>query len=503
MATIFPGRFSMLILVIVAICAPSHAQESPAARKGDEQATTRGLPAEATTNHAITIDGEKIAFVARAGAVRLRDAQTDAPQADVAYVSVERTGVDAAARPIIFVFNGGPGAGSAWLALGALSPWRLQTGSQALSPSATPVTVDNMESWIPFADLVFIDPPGTGFSKILGDSEELKKRLFSVEGDADALAVVIRKWLAAHGRLAAPKFIAGESYGGFRAVKLLRALRERENVGVDGVALISPALDFFWLQNSRNLLSYAALLPSFAAVARGAQDRGALRDVEAYAAADYVIDLLKGPKELQALDRASAHVARIASLDPLFVARLGARVDAKSFSRERRRRENEILSAYDADVAGFDPDPFAPESDWADPVLDSWRTPLGAAMARVVIEKLGWAVGEARYAVLNGQVAHQWDFGRGGRANAEVLSDLKDALALDPRLKVLVVHGLSDLVTPYFATKLMLDQLPAYGNAERVRLVVLPGGHMPYLREGSRKALRDAGRDLVRRPSSP
>jgi carboxypeptidase C (cathepsin A) len=309
----------------------------------------------------------------------------------------------------------------------------------------------------------------------------------------------VRKWLTAHGRLASPIFLVGESYGGFRAVKLVRTLRERENIGAAGLLLISPALDFSWLPGSRNPLSYTALLPSFAAVARQSAERRNLNDVEEYAAGEYVSDLLKGAKDAQALSRMSANVARIAGLDPGLVTQLGGRVDARTFSRERRRGSREILSAYDAQVAGYDPAPFSTDGEWSDPVLDALRAPLGAAMTRLASEKLGWPIGDARYFILNDDVALQWDFGRQGRIGSEALSDLREALALDPKLRTLVVHGAADLVTPYFATKLMLDQLPDFGDASRLRLVVLPGGHMPYLHDDSRKSLHDIARQWLER----
>ncbi len=493
--------FTALILSILAVSPPGAAEEAPANRKNPEEQThPHGLPAEATTSHVITLHGEKVAFTARAGAVRLRDAQSEAPQADVAYVSYERSGADPQTRPVLFVFNGGPGAASAWLALGALSPWRLRFTPEAVSPSAPPALVDNGESWISFADLVFVDPPGTGFSKILSDSEEVKKRFYSAQGDADALAVVVRKWLTAHGRLASPKFLVGESYGGFRCVKLAGALREHENIGVQGLFLVSPALDFSWLLSGGNPLLRAALLPSFAAVARNAKDRSDVADAETYAAGEYATDLLKGVKDAQALSRMSAAVAQFTGLDRRLVSRLGARIDARTFAHERARDAGRVLSVYDAEISGWDPEPFTPDGDWADPLLQSWRAPLGAAMTRLTIEKLGWPIGEARYSVLSSEISHQWRYGEEGRANAEVISGLREALALDPRLRVFVMHGLYDLTTPYFATKLMLDQLPDYGDASRVRLVVLRGGHMPYLYEDSRKAMRDAARSWLESP---
>lgn len=476
-----------------------HAAETPAAKKaGEDQAVgASNLPAEVATKHMIALSGEKLNFTARAGAVRLSDAHSGAPRADVAFVSYERADTDAATRPVVFVFNGGPGAASAWLGLGALSPWRLRLDAGSISPSTTPLVIDNAETWLTFADLVFVDPPDTGYSKLLGENEELRKHFFSVQGDVEALAVVVRKWLTAHRRLASPKYLVGESYGGFRVVKLAGALRERENVGVDGLILVSPVLDFSWLEGSRNLLSFAAYLPSFAAISRSAKDRRDVADAESYATGEFLSDLVKGLKDAKAVARLGANVAGFTGLDREVVARVAGRVDTKTFSRERFKASGRVLSAYDGEVAGFDPTPFARDSDWADPVLDSLRAPFGAAMTSVVTEKLQWPVGDARYEILNNQVAHQWEFERGGRHNAEALSDLRQELALDPRLKVLVVHGLADLVTPYFSTKLLLDQLPAYGDSERVRLVVFPGGHMSYIRDDSRRMLRDAARIAI------
>ncbi len=496
MLSIAPMLLAMTLSALA--CALPAAAEDVANRGGAaEQSSTRGLPAEAVTSHVVTLGDEKIGFTVRAGAIRLRDARSDAPQADVAYVSYERTGVDPQKRPVAFVFNGGPGAASAWLALGALSPWRLRFSPETISAASPPVVVDNAESWLSFTDLVFVDPPGTGFSKILSDSDDVRKQFFSVQGDADALAVVIRKWLTARARLGAPKFLVGESYGGFRCARLVGALRAHENIGVNGLFLVSPALDFRWLHSERDLLARAALLPSFAAIVRGAKDRADVADVEAYAAGDYVTDSLKGAKDARALTRMSDAVARITGLDRRLTARLGGRIDAATFARERGADQGRVLSVYDGQISAYAPNPFSPEGDWLDPLLETWRAPLGAAMTRLVLEKFNWQIGDARYVVLDADVSRRWDYGRDGRANAEAVSALREALALDPALKLFVLHGLYDLTTPYFATKLMLDQLPEFGDPSRVRLVALGGGHMPYLYDESRKAMRDLAREWL------
>ncbi len=479
------------------ICAQAFALEAPSAKKAvEEQPSTRGLPAEVVTTHTWTFPGGKIPFTARAGALHLRDLHSGALQADVAFVSYERAEANLETRPVTFVFNGGPGSASAWLGLGAMSPWRVRL-SDPPSPSNPPLTTDNAESWLAFTDLVFIDPPGAGYSVILGEGDELRKRFYSVQGDVEALAVVMREWIATHHRLASPKYLVGESYGGLRVVKLLSALREHESIGVNGLVLVSPVLDFSWLENSRNPLTFASTLPTYAAIARSAKDRAALSDVEAYASGEYVRDLLKGVRDADAVSRMSANVAQITGLDPQLVASLGGRVDVKSFTRERRRSSKEVLSVYDGDVAGYDPTPFARDSEWADPVLDSLRPQFGAAMSALTADVLKWPIGDARYEIINDHVAHDWDYGRGGRSHVEAVSDLREALALDPHLKVLVAHGVADLVTPYFTTKLLLDEIPSFGDPSRLRLLLLPGGHMPYLRDDSRKLLRDAARTEI------
>jgi carboxypeptidase C (cathepsin A) len=197
------------------------------------------------------------------------------------------------------------------------------------------------------------------------------------------------------------------------------------------------------------------------------------------------------------MSRLSDKVSQFTGLDRDLTARLGGRIDVKTFTRERRRSAKEVLSAYDGDIAGFDPSPFSRDSEWADPVLDALRPVFGSAMSRLTVEKLQWPIGEARYEIINDRVAREWDYGRRGRSSVEVVSDLREALALDPRLRVLVAHGVADLVTPYFATKLLLDQIPAFGEQSRTRLVVLPGGHMPYLQDESRRLLRDAARGEI------
>jgi len=232
----------------------------------------------------LSLPGRCLEFKSVAGSIRLVDPQGDA-RAEVAYVAYLLDRPSPAERPVVFAINGGPGAGSVWLQLGDIGPWRLPMNG--LAPSSPPTLVDNVDTWLEFADLVFIDPPGTGYSRPRTEAEAEKADLWSVDGDIRALAETIRRWLTDNGRLGSRKFILGESYGGFRAPKIAETLATEHGVGVNGVILISPVLDFGpFTEGLGNPFPYLARLPSYAAVAREAKGpitRADLADVEAYA----------------------------------------------------------------------------------------------------------------------------------------------------------------------------------------------------------------------------
>jgi len=472
--------------------------KKPAGSSLAATAAPNPLPAPSVTQHELHLGQTTLRFSAKAGAIRLNDGRSGKPLVDLSYVAFSREGTDKAKRPITIAINGGPGASSAWLDLGGLGPWRLPL--DGARPSSSPATIDNAETWLDFTDLVFIDPPGTGFSRMYEGDDEARKQFYSVRGDIDGLSVAIRKWLIDNDRLLSPKFIVGESYGGFRAPKLARRLADAEGIGISGLVLISPVLDFGWFESNNSPIGYVTHLPSMAATARGLKgtdDRKALADVEAYARGPYVVDLLHGERDPQALARIADQVAAFTGLDKKFVAQLGGRIDIQTFARERRREHGEVVSLYDSLAIGLDAEPHAPNANGQpDAVLDGLKTPLASAMAEITANRLKWPV-EARYEILNSGVNRQWDWG--GRSQAESLSDLKTYLSLDPKTRVLVAHGLTDEVTPYFASQLLIDQIPAYGDASRLRLAVYGGGHMLYANDASRAALHDDAKQIIGR----
>ncbi|MBQ0823768.1 peptidase S10 [Microvirga sp. HBU67558] len=465
--------------------------QQEARRSRPEARETQALPPESVTRHSLQLPGRTLSFTATAGHLTLTDPQ-GTPQAEIGFVAYTRDDADPATRPVTFAVNGGPGASSAYLHLLAVGPWLLPMDGPTISPSASPALVPNAETWLDFTDLVFIDPPGTGYSRVVG-GDPVRERFYSVAGDIDGLAAFVTRWLKEKNRLVSPKFFVGESYGGFRGPLLAQKLQNDQGVGFSGLVLVSPVFDFDWLEQGTAGApwTYSALLPSLAAAKlsrTGPVSREALGSAEAYASGEYLVDLMRGLRDKEAVDRISRRVAELSGLDPELTRRLAGRIDMRTVQRELRRGSSEIVSAYDTNVAIADPNPSSQSSRFDDPVLDAMTAPLSSAIIQHLAQTLNYKA-DGRYNLLNGSVNGAWRWG-GGRNGPENLDELRQALSLDGRMRVLVTHGFTDLVTPYYASQLLLNQLPELGPQPRVTLSVYEGGHMFYSRQASRQAFK-------------
>lgn len=501
-----PRRARMVVLILaLSVLVGAHAEDappSPATPSGQKSgaapaaaAEQHRLPPDSTTRQTLALPGRSLTFTATAGSIRLFDDKGE-PQADIATTAYVLDGADPRTRPVTFLFNGGPGASSAWLQFGAAGPWRLAI--DAAASSASPDLLPNAETWLDFSDLVFIDPVGTGYSRFVASGEDARKRVYSVDGDVSSIALTIRRWLEKSDRLLSPKFVAGESYGGIRGPKIVRNLQTQQGIGVRGLILLSPVLDFREFQGS-SLLQYVWSLPSMAAVARqakGAVTPADMADVERYARGDFLVDLLRGLADTEATTRLSDRVAALTGIDQAVSRRLAGRFAVLEFRREFDRRNGRVTGRYDGSVSGFDPFPDSSSSRFGDPSGDPLMAPLTSAAVDLTTRKLNWRP-DGSYEVLSGAVGRAWDFGR-GQDPAESITELRQILALDPKLKLLVAHGLFDLATPYFGSKILLDQLPAYGSPDRIKLVVYPGGHMFYSRDAARQAFRSEVQALMK-----
>jgi|CeladaMinimDraft_18_1061708.scaffolds.fasta_scaffold00001_1330 carboxypeptidase C (cathepsin A) len=478
------------------------------------------LPPDVVTEHVLELPDRSLRFKATAGSIPITNSKGKV-LAEMGYISYTLDGMQAGQRPVTFVLNGGPGASSAWLHLGSLGPWRIDMEKAAASPSAPALLIPNAETWLDFTDLVFIDPVGTGFSQIVtegpGSSEEERDRrragrpgsreeggpsyFWSLEGDIESISEFIEKWVYQNNRLASPKLYVGESYGGFRGPKIAHRLQSEHGIALNALILVSPVLDFASRRNNNPPLAYVGLLPSLAAaeMERHGEEitREALKDVEEYARGDYLRDLMRGPRDPAAMDRIVSKVAEITGLPQETVRRYGGRISGSIYSDEVNRPKGRIASLYDASITALNPDPHSERPRYRDPLTAALKAPLTSAMLQLYSSKLGYRT-DRSYEDLSGRVNRNWIWGN-SPTPPESVSELKEVLALDERLRVLVVHGFTDLVTPYFATQLILDQLPAYGDRQRVTSIVYPGGHMFYSRNGSRKAFREDAFNLVER----
>jgi carboxypeptidase C (cathepsin A) len=467
------------------------------AEKPDAKSARPAMPADVTTEQHVSLPGRKLKYKVTAGSLPVTNGKGE-HKADIFYIAyILDTGKSTADRPITFAFNGGPGAASAYLHLGALGPKRLAFGNEGDSPSNPPKLVDNPDTWLDFTDLVFVDPVGTGYSSTLSNSDEDNKSFWGVKGDVDSLSRFIMQYLTRNGRLTSPHYLTGESYGGFRVPKIAHHLQTSEGVGVRGMVLLSPALDFAFLDSSRlALMPQMAVLPSMAAVAlsaKGPVTPEMLVPVEQYAAGDYLIDLVRGRGDPAAAAQVAQKMAALTGLDPKLMKQLGARIDLRTYSRELHRDDSMVVSLYDGTVKGYDATPQSADPDFEDPILQGTTAPVTSAIVDYIQGPLGYHIDQP-YHLLNYEVNARWDWDITPRG-AELIvpsavDDLAKSLALDSKLKVIIAHGMFDTVTPYFASKYIINHVPAFGDGSRMQLKVYPGGHMNYSRDESRAALR-------------
>jgi carboxypeptidase C (cathepsin A) len=480
-------RLHFLALVIaLLIPAATFAQEqkSTPARQQDA-GVLRLLPDDSVTDHSIkTRDGKKLDYAATAGTLDLfgQDGQR---MAAIFYTAYVRKGGDAGKQPLTFVFNGGPGAASAYLHLGLAGPRVADFGPDGRD-GANARLVDNPDTWLAFTDLVFIDPIGTGWSRTVKADDA--KNFYNVRTDAQVLAKTIALYTAKNARTSSPKYILGESYGGFRAVKVARALQNDQGIVAAGIIAVSPLLEgSLQFGASRFALGAALQLPSLAAAElerRNEFSAQALAEAEHFAMTDYLSTLAGAPPQGEAATAFYGRVAKITGLPLDVVTR------TRGFVREayaKHLREQRVVSAYDVGFAVPDPFPESASANNDDPVLDGFSRALGGLAAGYARNELGFKT-DMTYELLASDIARKWDWHGESMSRASVTSDIRELLALNSSFRFVVAHGTSDLVTPYAVSRYVVNHLPPIGGPERVQLKLYRGGHMFYFTPESRLA---------------
>ncbi|MDE2576944.1 MAG: peptidase S10 [Rhodospirillales bacterium] len=457
-------------------------------------------PRRFETRHQGSFHGVATPYRCVAAALHVPDA-TGKPQCSVFSFSYLADSPAPESRPVCFIFNGGPGSASLWLHMGALGPRRVVMPGDAVPAGSGPYTViDNPLCLLDAADLVFIDPPGTGFSTMLGEAKA--EEAWGLEADADIVARFIKTWLSAHRRWASPRYLVGESYGTTRAVAVAGKLAGGlSGVAFNGIVLISAILDFHTARFERgNALADACFLPSYAATAlhfglasAPAGREAFLDEARRFAVEEYLPALVTGNRLAPArMQRVLRKLARLTGLSEAWLTRTRLRIETARFRKELLRESGLTVGRFDSRYTGRDYDDAGelPDADAASYAIDTaYVSAAHDHFTRALA--IDW---ERPYEVFNREALTKWDW-LGPRKEGvsrwpgyvNVAPTLGQLLRENPTLKVMVGAGLYDLATPFFAIETTLA-----GNgiaADRIALRYYDAGHMMYLHEPSLAAL--------------
>jgi carboxypeptidase C (cathepsin A) len=493
-----PTRLTLLIALTL-VSYPATAQDQP---DGNEPGPTEQ---RVVTHHAIEVAGRQINYVATAGYMPIRES-SGTPLADIFFVAYELeddSSIDAN-RPITFAFNGGPGSSSVWLHMGALGPKRALLAEEGTALPRADRLVDNEYTWLEFTDLVFVDPVGTGFSRTRSGVDT--SQFYAAEKDVETACAFVRLFVTEHGRWLSPQFIAGESYGTTRAAGMARYLQEHDGLYLNGLVLMSSALDMGAISfNPGNDLPYALSLPSYAAVAqyRGKLAKGlssdmerTLEEVEAWALDEYLVSLAQGaslpPTRFKEVAR---QLSQYTGLSEELVAQSDLRISTFTFATELQDGESQTLGLLDGRVTTEVT--RSNRQNWVDPSLFVVKGPFVATFNRYIRSDLGFKTNRP-YLFLSERANEVWDWGPGRNGYLNVAPDLAQAMNLDTRLRVFAAAGYYDLTTPYLSQEYVLNHLDLASHLrENITLKLYHAGHQIYTSPDCLKELHHDVRAFV------
>ena len=472
-------------------------KDAPAEKKDDKPKEQK--PKE--SKGAVTIAGEQISYAAKTGTLPLLK-DDGATRADVFFVYYARTAQDGKPlavsdekRPIIFCFNGGPGSSAVWLHFGGLGPKKIALPPDGRTPEVLGKISDNPLSILDAADLVFIDPVGTGASRPA--KGEKGEQFWGVDEDVEACGEFIRLFTTREQRWQSPKFLCGESYGGIRAAGLANFLQEKHGMYLNGVIIVSGLLNFQTLHSdTANDLPFLCFLPTQTATAAfhgklapelSANLDKTLAEVRAFAFGEYATALLKG-RTLTADERhrIAEKLARFTGLPMQTVEDCDLRVSPSTFRKALLKKEGKIIGRFDARVVAEDGDRLNPHPEF-DPSHAFIAGPFSAAANAYTRGVLGYE-NDQPYRILAGL---KWNYTQFANRYASLEPRLGDAMKTNPNLRVLVCQGLRDLAVPPDAMAYSLNHLPIPDSLRKnITIATYDSGHMMYLLEKDAAKLR-------------
>jgi carboxypeptidase C (cathepsin A) len=517
---------------------PASADESPSPSRAASAASAAPLPfqpEQSRTESSVMANGRRIGYEAIAGTLVIHpkdwddvprkpdaDEKEPPPEASMFYVAYfAKGGKDGKAdssRPITFLFNGGPGSSSVWLHMGAFGPRRVLTANDSHTPAAPYRIVDNEHTLLDASDLVFVDAPGTGFSRISGKDKE--KAFYGIDVDAQAFADFIVRFLSKYDRWNSPRFLFGESYGTTRNAALINVLESQKSIDFNGVINLSQILTWGSSPDGADLspgndLPYVLALPTYAATAwyhhalpqPGRELPSLLAEVQRYAVGDYAQALLAG----SALDaaRRQAVAQRLHDYTGLpvdYLLKANLRVTGGEFSKALRSSSDVTVGRLDTRFSGPTFDPLSKEAEY-DPQSASIGSAYVSAFNHYVRSELKFGQDKTFKPYVD--VERVWQFGHQPpnqevplETSPDLTIDLAVAMKTNPRLKVMLNAGYFDLATPYYAALFEIDHLPIPPELRaNVEVHLYESGHMVYANEASAKALHANVADFIRRAS--
>lgn len=453
--------------------------------------------------------GQKIRYRAIAGETFLKNTKGE-PTAALWSTSYLKEDLGTSNRPVIFIFNGGPGSASVWLHMGVFGPKVVQVKSEAdEDDGAAPYKViHNDLALLDLADLVFIDPVGTGYSKVIGEGKE--EEYWGLMEDANSIAQFMRLWITQHKRWQSPKYIAGESFGTTRAAAVTSALEKGgQTMAINGLILISQALDYQGSTSVHdNIASYFTYFPTMAATAwyhkkagQGKTLEAFLEEARAFSYNEYLPALYKGNQlSTSEKEKLAERISYFLGLDRDYVLRSDNRILTSRFKKELLRKEGKTIGTLDGRYLGEEGDQTADRPTLGDPSSYGIDAAYTAVLQDYFAQTLKVSL-DRPYLTSNGQISSKWNWRPVPQGSywepsyVNVARMLGESMRRNKDLKILVANGYYDLITPFLDAEYTFARhdIPS----ERVKMTYYEGGHMMYNhREDFEKLVKDIRRFL-------
>jgi carboxypeptidase C (cathepsin A) len=506
---------SLAALAALCLCTAPMVAGAKEAPSKDNAVAQQVKAKQSVTYGSVVVEGHRIQYKAVAGTIILhgKGDKENTPTASIFYVAYMKKGANPSRRPVTFIYNGGPGSASVWLHMGAFGPRRVVTSDHTHTPAAPYGLVNNDYSLLDASDVVFIDAPATGFSRLIAQTADKDKRealmkkrdkqFFGVDGDGQAFAQFITRFLSKYGRWNSPKYLFGESYGTTRSAVLANILTNQDSVDLNGVILLSQILSF---DNSPDGPQanpgvdqpYFLALPTYAATAfyhhKLPNPPASLKDLvskaEAFALGPYAEALRQGSMLSASRKQAIAEkLHQFTGLPTAYWVKANLRVNGGMFEHELLGKSGDSTGRLDTRFAGPSMDPMSKESEY---------DPQGSAISSAYVSTFNDYVRntlhfgqDMHYRLFAG--FHHWDdTHHHNQQSLNVMTDLADAMKADPKLKVMMNGGYFDLATPFFAAEYELDHLPIPQDLHKnISVHLYPSGHMVYVHVPSLKKLHD------------